>query len=61
MFLHKLAAGLVFSAGAGLSRLGLTGESLLLLGLGLSAAVAGMTWFAAGGPTASRAEPSHES
>ena len=49
MFLHRLAAGLVFSAGAGLSRLGVTGESFVLIGLGLAAAVAGLTWFTSGG------------
>jgi hypothetical protein len=56
MFLHRLAAGLVFAAGAGLSRLGVTGESFLLIGLGLTAAVAGMTWFTSGGgPSRTRA------
>ena len=52
MFLHKLAAGLVFAAGAGISRLAVLGESFLLMGLGLGAAVAGMAWFASGGPSA---------
>jgi hypothetical protein len=51
MFLHRLAAGLVFAAGAGVSRLAVTGESFLLMGVGLAAAVAGLSWFAAGGPT----------
>lgn len=50
MFLQKVASGLVFASGAGLSRLGVTGESWVLLGLGLAAAVAGVSWFAAIGP-----------
>lgn len=45
MFLHRLAAGLVFAAGAGLSRLAVTGESFVLMALGLGAAVAGLSWF----------------
>jgi hypothetical protein len=49
MFLERLAAGLVFASGAGVSRLAVTGESLLLMVLGLGAAVAGLSWFAAGG------------
>jgi hypothetical protein len=54
MFLHRLAAGLVFAAGAGISRLAVTGESFLLLGLGFGAAVVGLSWFAAGGPSSTR-------
>lgn len=49
MFLHRLAAGLVFASGAGLSRLGVTGESFLLIGLGLAAAMGGLMWFASSG------------
>lgn len=54
MFLHRLAAGLVFASGAGLSRLGVTGESFLLIGLGLGAALGGLMWFASGGRAAPR-------
>lgn len=50
MFLHRMAAGLVFAAGAGVSRLAVTGESFLLLAVGFTAAVAGISWFASGGP-----------
>lgn len=59
MFLHKLAAGLVFAAGAGISRLAVTGESFLLMGVGLGAAVAGMAWFASAGPFPARHVPAH--
>ena len=52
MFLHRLAAGLVFAAGAGVSRLAVTGESFLLLGVGFTAIVGGLSWFASGGPPA---------
>ncbi|MHB1262316.1 MAG: hypothetical protein ACYC2H_11445 [Thermoplasmatota archaeon] len=59
MFLHRLAAGLVFASGAGLSRLGVTGESFLLIGLGLGAALGGLTWFASSGrPVSARRIPS---
>jgi hypothetical protein len=51
MFLHRLAAGLVFSAGAGISRLAVTSESLFLMGVGLGAAVVGLAWFASGSPS----------
>jgi hypothetical protein len=51
MFLHRLAAGLVFASGAGLSRLAVTTESFVLMGLGLGAALGGLSWFAAGGPS----------
>ena len=50
MFLHRMAAGLVFASGAGLSRLAVTGESFLLMGIGLGAAIAGMAWFGLAGP-----------
>ena len=49
MFLQRVAAGLVFTAGAGVSRLAVTGESFLLLAVGFSAAVAGLAWFASDG------------
>ena len=52
MFLHRLAAGLVFAAGAGVSRLAVTGESFLLLAVGFTATVGGLSWFASGGPAA---------
>ncbi|MEA3135980.1 MAG: hypothetical protein QOJ26_60 [Thermoplasmata archaeon] len=52
MFLHRLAAGLVFAAGAGVSRLAVAGESLFLMGVGLGAAIVGLAWFASGGPSA---------
>ncbi len=59
MFLHRLAAGLVFAAGAGVSRLAVTGESFLLLAVGFTAAVGGLSWFASGGPeTFARRRPS---
>ena len=51
MFLHRLAAGLVFAAGAGVSRLAVTGESFLLLAVGFTAILGGLSWFAAGGPS----------
>jgi hypothetical protein len=51
MFLPRMAAGLVFASGAGVSRLAVTGESLLLMVLGMGAAVVGMSWFIfSGGP-----------
>ena len=56
MFLHRLAAGLVFASGAGVSRLAVTGESFLLMGLGLGAAVVGLSWFASGGPAPAPAQ-----
>ena len=57
MFLHRLAAGLVFAAGAGVSRLAVTGESFLLLGVGFTAILAGCSWFAMGGPSAPGRRP----
>jgi hypothetical protein len=50
MFLHRLAAGLIFAAGAGISRLAVAGESLFLMGVGLGAAIVGLAWFASAGP-----------
>ena len=48
MFLHRLAAGLVFASGAALSRLGIAGDSWATLAFGFSACVAGMAWLASG-------------
>ena len=45
MFLPRMAAGLVFASGAGVSRLAVTGESLVLMVVGLGAAAAGLSWF----------------
>lgn len=58
MFLHRLAAGLVFAAGAGVSRLAVTGESFLLLAVGFTAILGGLSWFASGGPPAPSRRPS---
>jgi hypothetical protein len=49
MFLHRLAAGLVFLAGVGLSRLGVVQESWPILALGLLAATVGLWHFLMGG------------
>ncbi len=48
MFLHRIAAGLVFLSGAALSRMGIAGESWPLLALGFGTCVGGMAWLAAG-------------
>lgn len=48
LFLHRLAAGLVFASGAALSRVGIADESWAILAFGFSACVAGMGWLAAG-------------
>jgi hypothetical protein len=59
MFLPRMAAGLVFASGAGVSRLAVTGESLLLMVLGLGGAVVGLSWFIFSGsrPEATPASP----
>ena len=49
MFLYRLAAGLVFLAGVGLSRLGIAQESWPILALGLLAATVGLWHFLLGG------------
>ena len=48
MFLHRIAAGLVFLSGAALSRFGIAGQSWPVLALGFGACVAGMAWLTAG-------------
>lgn len=48
MFLHRIAAGLVFASGAALSRMGIVDESWPVLALGFATCVAGMGWLAAG-------------
>jgi len=48
MFLSRLASGLVFATGAGALKLAVLDESLLLLGLGLATAAAGVLWFGTG-------------
>jgi hypothetical protein len=48
MFLHRLAAGLVFASGAALSRLGITDGNWALVGFGFTACVGGMAWLASG-------------
>jgi hypothetical protein len=59
MFLHRLAAGLVFAAGAAVSRLAVTGDSFLLLAVGFTATVSGLMWFASDGTAAfARRRPS---
>lgn len=52
MFLHRIAAGLVFASGAVLSRMGIVDESWPILTVGFATCVAGMAWLAAG--------PAHE-
>ena len=54
MFLYRLAAGLVFLAGVGLSRLGVAQESWPLLALGLLAATLGLWHFLMGGTALQR-------
>lgn len=49
MFLYRLASGLVFLSGGGLSRLGVTAESWPLMALGLIAAAVGLWHFFMGG------------
>ena len=48
MFLHRIAAGLVFASGAALSRMGIVDESWPVLTVGFATCVAGMAWLAAG-------------
>lgn len=61
MFLHRLAAGLVFASGAGLSRMAVLDDSWALMLLGFAAAVSGLAWFTNGGPPTDhgRARPTH--
>lgn len=54
MFLYRLAAGLVFLAGVGLSRLGVAQESWPILALGLLAATVGLWHFLLGGSATAR-------
>lgn len=54
MFLYRLAAGLVFLVGVGLSRLGVGAESWPLLALGLLAAAVGLWHFLLGGTATSQ-------
>lgn len=55
MFVYRLAAGLVFLAGVGLSRLGVSTESWPLLALGLLAATVGLWHFLLGGSATAKA------
>ena len=48
MFVSRLASGLVFASGAGVLKAAVADESLVLLGLGLGAAVIGVLWFGKG-------------
>lgn len=52
MFLHRLAGGLVFLAGVGLSRLGVGMENWPILALGLIASTLGLWHFLMAGTAA---------
>ena len=56
MFLYRLAAGLVFLTGVGLSRLGVGHESWPLLALGLLAATVGLWHFVMGGSASDKVQ-----
>ena len=60
MFVYRLAAGLVFVAGVGLSRLGVSGESWPLLALGLLAATVGLWHFLLGGSATAKVHAKRE-
>lgn len=55
--MYRLAAGLVFLAGVGLSRLGVATESWPVLALGLLAATVGLWHFLVGGTATARVQP----